>query len=232
MHKKSSHINNMYTSNSHKKLLHKHYENKYFAAINKHKAKIYDQCTYTQILFKKIYFFSSPSIRMSGNSINFEDKKIKKSDFYNNKKILDINDIDVNEILIPKKEKYGKYNSFKYFIGYNDNNVIKPLYLELSQMIGYINKFNENKNKNKNKNTITMSLKVEDKKLFKNYNEIWKNIEKWIGKDFNTTLIYGDDNISIKTKTKTYEDNITTNFYNKKDLKSYQKKKCHINVCQ
>ena len=43
-------------------------------------------------------------------------------------------------------------------------------------MTGYINKFNEhkNKNKNKNKNTITMSLKVKDKKLFKNYNKIWK----------------------------------------------------------
>ena len=45
-------------------------------------------------------------------------------------------------------------------------------------MIGYINKFNENKNKNKNKNTITMSLKVKDKKRFKNYNKIWKKIEK------------------------------------------------------
>ena len=41
-------------------------------------------------------------------------------------------------------------------------------------MTGYINKFNELKNKNKNKNTITMSLKVKDKKLFKNYNKIWK----------------------------------------------------------
>ena len=39
-------------------------------------------------------------------------------------------------------------------------------------MTGYINKFNENKNKNKK--TITMSLKVKDKKLFKNYNKIWK----------------------------------------------------------
>ena len=37
-------------------------------------------------------------------------------------------------------------------------------------MTGYINKFNENKNKK----TITMSLKVKDKKLFKNYNKIWK----------------------------------------------------------
>ena len=41
---------------------------------------------------------------MSGNNINFDDKKIKKSDFYNkNKKIFNINDIDVNEILVSKK---------------------------------------------------------------------------------------------------------------------------------
>ena len=86
---------------------------------------------------------------MSGNSINFDNKKIKKSNFYKNKKIFNINDIDVNKILVSKKEKYGKYNSFKYFIGYNDNDVIKPLYLELSQMTGYINKCNEHKKKQK-----------------------------------------------------------------------------------
>ena len=44
-------------------------------------------------------------------------------------------------MLISKKEKYGKYNSFKYFIGNNDNDTIKPLYLELSQMTGSVNKF-------------------------------------------------------------------------------------------
>ena len=99
--------------------------------------------------YKKI--FSSPSIRMTGNRINFGDKKVKKkNNFYNkNKKIFNIDDIDVNKILVSKKEQYGKYNSFKYFIGYNDNDVIRPLYLELSQMTGYINKFNEDKNKNK-----------------------------------------------------------------------------------
>ena len=78
--------------------------------------------------YKKI--FSSPSIRMTGNRINFGDKKVKKNNFYNkNKKIFNIDDIDVNKILVSKKEQYGKYNSFKYFIGYNDNNVIRPLYL-------------------------------------------------------------------------------------------------------
>ena len=83
---------------------------------------------------------------MNGKNINFDNKNIKKSDFYNkNKKIFNIDDIDVNKILVSKKETYGKYNSFKYFIGYNDNSVIRPLYLWLSQMTGYINKFEENK---------------------------------------------------------------------------------------
>ena len=120
---------------------------------------------YTQIIIKK--YFSSLSIRMSGNRINFDDKKIKKSDFYNkNKKIFNIDDTDVNKILVSKKEQYGKYNSFKYFIGYNDNDVIRPLCLKLSQITGYISNFDQNKNKNKN--TITMSLKVKDKQLLKN----------------------------------------------------------------
>ena len=43
---------------------------------------------------------------MSGNSINFNDKKKKK--IYKNKEIFDINDIDVNKIFVSKKEKYGK----------------------------------------------------------------------------------------------------------------------------
>ena len=45
------------------------------------------------------------SIRMSGYSINFNDKKIKKSDFYNkNKNKFSIYDIDVNKILVSKKK--------------------------------------------------------------------------------------------------------------------------------
>ena len=82
------------------------------------------------------------------------------------KKIFNIDDIDINKILISKKETYGKYNSFKYFIGYNDNDVIRPLYLFLSQTTGYINKFDKNK--------ITMSLMIKDIQLFKKYNKIWK----------------------------------------------------------
>ena len=123
-----------------------------------------------------------------------------------------MNNIDVDKILVSEKEKYGKYNSLKYFIGYNDNDIIRPLHLELSQMTRYINKFNENINTNKNKNAITMSLKAKDKKLFKNYNKLWKQNEKLMKIDFNTKPTYSSDDKYIKTKIKTYEDNPTTNF--------------------
>ena len=74
---------------------------------------------------------------MNRKNINFNNKNIKKSDFYTkNKKIFNIDDIDVNKILVSKKEQYGKYNSSKYFIGYNDNGVIRPLYFVLSQTTG------------------------------------------------------------------------------------------------
>ena len=126
---------------------------------------------------------------------------------------------------MSKKEQYGKYNSFKYFIGYNDNDVIRPLYLELSQMTGYINKFNENEDKNKNKNTITMSLKVKGKKPSKNYNTIWKKIEKFMSINFNSQPTYGDDDKYIKIKITTYEDSITTNFHNKKGSKKIPEEK-------
>ena len=92
-------------------------------------------------------------------------KKIKKNKFYKNKKIFNIDDIDFNEILISIKEPYGKNNSLIHFIGYNDNDVIRPLSLKLSKMTGYINEFNENEN------TIIMSLRVNDEQLFEKYSK-------------------------------------------------------------
>ena len=40
---------------------------------------------------------------MSGKSIHLEDKKINKSNFYKNKKLFQTEDIDINKILVSKK---------------------------------------------------------------------------------------------------------------------------------
>ena len=77
---------------------------------------------------------------MSGKNISFDDKTIKKSTFYKNKTINTIENIDVNNILVSKKEPYGNKNSVKYFIGYNDNDIIRPLCIRLPQMTGYAKK--------------------------------------------------------------------------------------------
>ena len=82
---------------------------------------------------------------------------------------MNTDDIDVNKILVSKKEIYGKYNSLKYFIGYKYNDVIRQLYLFISQTTGYINKFEKNK--------ITMSLMIKDIQLLKSYNKIWKKLK-------------------------------------------------------
>ena len=61
-----------------------------------------------------------------------------------------------------------------------------------------------------------MSLMIKNKQLLKNYNKIWKKIERVMSIDFNSKNTYGDDDKYIKTKIKTYADIIITNFHNKK----------------
>ena len=93
---------------------------------------------------------------MDGREISFKDKKINKSNFYKSKKLFKIEDIDINKIVVSKKESYGKKGSQIYFIGYNDDDVIKPLCIMLPQMIGYVKCFDSNK---------TMYFKVNNNKL-------------------------------------------------------------------
>ena len=94
-----------------------------------------------------------------------ETKEITESDFYKNKKVDKIDDIDVNNILVSKGEPYGTKNSFKYFIGYYDNDIIRPLCIKLPRMTGFVRKFEGN---------TTMSFKISNKQLLKKYNQIWK----------------------------------------------------------
>ena len=47
-------------------------------------------------------------IRIIKGTVNFEDKKVNKKAFYNNKKPYDVYDIDTEKVLVSKKESYGK----------------------------------------------------------------------------------------------------------------------------
>ena len=125
---------------------------------------------------------------MSRKNIHFDDKKIRKSEFYKNKKVFQIDEIDVNKILVSKKESYGTKNALKYFIGYNDDDdVIRPLCVRLSQMTGYARKFDKN---------VTMSFRANNKQVLKNYNKIWEKVEKVMKENFESKPVYGDGYIN------------------------------------
>ena len=71
-----------------------------------------------------------------------------------------------------------------------------------------------------------MSFRVKDKQRLKNYNKIWEKVEKLMKTDFESKPVYGDDDKYIKTKIKTYEKSIITNFHNKKTPKEKASCKC------
>ena len=79
---------------------------------------------------------------MGEKTINFNDKKSNRKEFYNNKKQFKIKDID-SKILVSKPEPYGKMNAKKYIVGYNDG-VIRPLHIFIPQMNGYFKCFDDN----------------------------------------------------------------------------------------
>ena len=153
---------------------------------------------------------------MSGKNVNFGDRKFLKSYFYKNKKITKTDDIDVNKILVSKEEPYGINNSFKYSIGHNDNNVIRPLRVKLPQMTGYVKTFDN----------VTMSFKTKDKQLLKKYNQIWEKVEKILKIEFDSKPVYGNDDKYIKTKIKVYAGSMITNFQNNKMPKEKAPCKC------
>ena len=104
-----------------------------------------------------------------------------------------------------KKEPCGKKkNSFKYFIGYDNNYNIRSLFIRLLQMIEYA-KYFEN-------NSKIMSFKVIDKELLKKYTKIWEKNSSLMNKEFDHEPVYGDSDKYIKTKIKSYEYKINTNF--------------------
>ena len=84
-------------------------------------------------------------------------------------------------------------------------------------MIGYARKFDEN---------TTMSLRVNKKKLLKNYNKICEKVERLMKINFESKPVYGDDEKYKKAKIKIYADSVITNFHDKKVPKEKISYKC------
>ena len=83
---------------------------------------------------------------MSEKTLKFDNIRVNKKEFHNSKRPIDLDLINVDQIVVSDKFKHSD-GGFKYFIGYKEDEIVKPLCIILTQMTGYI-KYFENGGKN------------------------------------------------------------------------------------
>ena len=128
---------------------------------------------------------------MSSQKIKFGDKEVDKKKFYSSKEAILLDSIDLSKIVVSSRWKRNDV-AYKYFCGYLNNNVIKPLCVILPQINGYI-KYFEDGGKN-------MLFVTDDKKVYEKYNEIWNVVKGLLKLKFTVGPIGDDKYIFAKLK--------------------------------
>ena len=118
---------------------------------------------------------------MSGNTLKFNNIRLNKKEFHKSKQPIDLDLVTVDQIVVSDKFKHSD-EGFKYFIGYQEGEIAKPLCIILPQMSGYI-KYFENGGKN-------MSFLIKNDEVQEKYKQIWDVIKNKLGIKFHSEPIY------------------------------------------
>ena len=135
--------------------------------------------------------------------MRFGEKEIAKKMFYVAKKTIKICYVSVDNIVISNLIE-TKTNS-KYLIAIKFEKAIRPLVLIIPKMSGYFKTFKVKERDNK-----LMSFRMDDEKLLEKYKAIWTKVENFKNVELNALPVY--DYRYIKTRKRTYDDNVYTNF--------------------
>ena len=138
---------------------------------------------------------------MSEKTLKFDNIRVNKKEFHKSKQPINLDLVNVDQIVISDKFKHSD-DGFKYFIGYKEGEIVKPLCIILPQMTGYI-KYFENGGKN-------MSFVIKDDDVLDKYNEIWDKIKETLSIKFHSMPVY--DEKYIKAKVREFNGVIKTNF--------------------
>ena len=128
---------------------------------------------------------------MISQKIKFGDKEVDKKSFYSSKEAILLDSVDLSKIVVSSKWKLND-TTYKYFCGYLNNDVIKPLCIILPQMNRYIKYFDDG-----GKN---MSFATDDEKVYEKYDEIWNVVKGLLKLKFTTSPTRDDKYILAKLK--------------------------------
>ena len=124
---------------------------------------------------------------MSEKTLRFYNIRVNKKEFHKSKQPIDLMSVNVDQIVVSDNFKHSD-EGFKYFIGYQEGEIVQPLCIILPQMSEYL-KYFENGGKN-------MSFMVKDDNVLDKYNKIWDEIK---GK-FHTMAVYDEKYIKAKVR--------------------------------
>ena len=105
---------------------------------------------------------------MSEKTLKFDNIRVNKKEFHESTQLVNLDLKNVDRIVVSDKFQHSD-DGFKYFIGYKEGKIVKPLCIILPQTTGYI-KYFENRGKN-------MSFVIRDDMCLNKYNEIWNKIK-------------------------------------------------------
>ena len=77
---------------------------------------------------------------MSKKKLKLNNIKINKKEFHKSNQAIDLDLITTDKIVVSDKFKHSE-EGYKYFIGYQEDEIVKPLCIILPQINGYIKYF-------------------------------------------------------------------------------------------
>ena len=83
---------------------------------------------------------------MGEKTLKFNSIKVNKKEFHKSKQEIDLDSVITGKIVVSDRFKHSE-EGFEFFIGYQEDEIVKPLCIILPQMNGYI-KYFENGGKN------------------------------------------------------------------------------------
>ena len=77
---------------------------------------------------------------MSEITLKFDNIRVNKKEFHKSKQPIDLMSVNVDQIVVSDKFNHNN-EGYKYFIGYQEDENVKPFCIILPQMSGYIKYF-------------------------------------------------------------------------------------------
>ena len=118
---------------------------------------------------------------MTEKTLKFNNIRVNKKEFHKSKQLIDLMSVNVHQIVVSDKFKHNN-EGFKYFIGYQEGEIVKPLCIILPQISGYIKYFEYR--------GMNMSFFIKDDEVWEKYEQIWGLIKNKLGINFHSELVY------------------------------------------